>query len=64
MSRKIEPTRTVNRTKDMGNSIAEPEVEITISILKEGSMIKKLGATQKDPDFPAECVQKPLTQIC
>ena len=31
---------------------------------KESARIKKLRATQKDPDFPAECVQKPLTQIC
>ena len=63
MSKKTEPTRTTNRTKDMENSIAETEVETTMSILKESMMIKKLGATQKDPDFPAECVQKPLTQI-
>ena len=35
MSRKIEPTRTINRTKDMGNSIAETEVEITRRSLKE-----------------------------
>ena len=63
MLRKLEPTRTINRAKDMGNSIAETEVEVTRSSQKVSLMIKKLRATQKDPDFPAECVQKPLTQI-
>ena len=45
----------------MGNSIAETEVEVTRSSLKESGMIKMLGATQKDLDFPVECAQKPLT---
>ena len=64
MSRKIEPTRTTNRTKDMENSIAETEVEVTRCSQKGSTMIKISRATQKDPDFPTECVQKPLTQIC
>ena len=62
MSRKIEPTRTINRAKDMGDSITETEMEVTRSSLKESVMIKRLGATQRDLDFPAECAQRPLTQ--
>ena len=56
MSRKIEPKRTANRTEDMENSIAKTEVEIIRSSLRESAMIKKLVATQKVPDFPAEGV--------
>ena len=64
MSRKMKPTRTTNRTEDMENSIEETEVEVIRSSQKESTRIKKLRATQKDPDFPAECVWRPLTQIC
>ena len=45
--RKIEPTRTINRAKDMGDSITETEVEVTKSSLKDSVMIKKFGATCK-----------------
>ena len=64
MSKKMKPTRTTNGTEDMENSIKETEVEVIRSNRKETARIKKLRATQKGPDFPAECVQRPLTQIC
>ena len=63
MSRKMKPTRTTNGTEDMGNSLEETEVEVIRSSQKESVRIKKLRATPKDPYFPAECVQRPLTQI-
>ena len=34
MLRKIKPARTIHRTKEMGDSITETEVEVTKSSLK------------------------------
>ena len=62
MLRKIKPARTIHRRKEMGDSITKTEVEVTRSSLKGSAMIKRLGATQRDLDFPAECAQRPLTQ--
>ena len=62
MLRKIKQIRTTRRTEEMEDSIAETEMEVARSNLKESAMIKRLEVTQRDLDFPAECAQRPLTQ--
>ena len=62
MLRKIKQIRTTHRTEEMEDSIAETEMEVARNNLKESAMTKRLEVTQRDLDFPAECVQKPLIQ--
>ena len=62
MLRKIKQIRTTHRTEEMEDSITETEMEVARNNLKESVMTKGLEVTQRDLDFPAECVQKPLIQ--
>ena len=60
--RKIKQIRTTHRTEEMEDSIAETEMEVARSNLRESAMIKNLEATLRDLDFPAECAQRLLIQ--
>ena len=62
MLRKIKQIRTTHRTEEMEGSIAETEMEVARSNLKESTMIKMLEVTQRDLDSLVECAQRPLTQ--